>query len=440
MAEPANRLTNPAGGKYYKHPMTEELFDSVTTVLDLVDKNSLKYWAAALAATMAIDHIPQLLTAALNPPCGNTNNRCYLKHGRDVRCERCACGECLDCWHRRLRYKHNAESSRRAQEGSEFHDAVNFWILNSGKMVSLRPEVKPYFDAFLLWVADYGLQPNAPDGQGSWEQTEVTLINREHGYAGTSDGAVWIAAGTPLADQALLWMGASGRALVRVDYKTREKPDEQLYRDMPLQAAAYEACAIALLADGTEVPAPATQARYILQLRPGQDGSPPQYTFKPMLSDDETFQAFLGILTCYRWMTGPGQKAFDPTQPTPITGRYSEWVTAPQVVELPSGALDAEPPGAGPSFDEIWGVPDLPTEPTPAPAPTKTTKATAAKQRAAARESVGQARRDAWAAHSDAQAAADGSRHDKATRQVEQLLGVEPGRPETGRLSEPLPF
>lgn len=304
MAEPANRKERPDGGKYYLHPLTDEAFDSVTTILDDWDKAGLKIWAGQLAAAFAMDHAPQLIGAAIVPDCGNTFNRCYEKHGREARCERCPCGECERCWQRRVAWRHAEESGRRAQEGTECHEAIDHWVLMAGDRLTLRQEVQPYFDQFLRWVADYGLAPD------SWVHTEATLINRQYMYAGTSDAAVWIRRGTAAANTLLDRIGHPhplAEALVRVDYKTREKTDERLYNDVPLQGVAYENCDTVLLPDGKEAPAPKTDARMLLQLRPDD------YSFVPMVSGAPEFQAFLALLTAYRWRQLRGGKvAFDP--------------------------------------------------------------------------------------------------------------------------------
>lgn len=417
MAEPANRHTNAAGGKYYIHPVTGEQFDSVTTILELFDKGALKIWSAGLAADMAFEHLPQLLGSILNPECGNTYNRCYQKHGRDGRCERCPCGECQPCWHRRLKWKHSAESARRSDEGTEFHEAANLWIVGAGALPTVRKEVQPYVDTFLQWVQDYGLTPNNTGlGAGSWEQTECTLLNRALMYAGTSDAAVWIQRGTPKAN-ALLDRLRLDRALVRVDYKTREKPDEALYYDMPLQGVAYEACSVAMLPDGTEIAAPKTDARVLLQLRPGD------YSFVPMLTNRGALDAFVGLLIAYRWVTGEGKKWFDPAldvtqHPTadgpPQTGRFSEHLgqTTAKVVELPEL-------GGGAQTKKWVDLPELEPEQPDDPA-----------------------KPDPFEAHNHpAQVQADaGGGIDRPPTDLEKLLGVDPGKLVASRLSEPLPF
>ena len=196
MAEPANRQTNSTGGKYYVHPVTDEKFTSVTTALDVIGKAALKIWAGMVAADMAFDLIPQMTASVLEPPCGNTFNRCYQKHGASARCDRCPCGACEKCIWRRIAWRHAAESSRRAQEGTELHEAVQFWVTTGGKEPTVRPEVLPYWLQFLQFVADYALTPE------SWHASEITMINREHMYAGTSDAVVAIVRGvSPLADE-----------------------------------------------------------------------------------------------------------------------------------------------------------------------------------------------------------------------------------------------
>lgn len=410
VAEPANRKDRPQGGKYYEHPTTGEKFDSVTTILDIVDKAALKIWAGMVAADFAMDHLPQLMQSVLVQECGNTFNRCFLKHGPQARCERCPCGDCERCWWRRVAWRHEYESKRRAQEGTECHEAIDFWIASGGRVMSIRPEVQPYFDSFLQFARDYGLQPNNQGGvQGSWEQTEVTLLNREHMYAGTSDGAIHIGRTTLAGAEIVDRLGGGRGALVRLDYKTREKEDERLYYDMPLQGVAYERARVALLRDGQEIAAPETDGRAILQLRPGG------YSFKLMLSDDLAFAAFLQVLGVYRWINGPGKKPFDldhfpiveytrsvetvatildaeivESEPATHEGPERE-PTAVETVEifaqelapvddLPPWDVDPDPVAAFTSTEPVPGLPDLPLVPPPAKKTAKKTTKVSATQ------------------------------------------------------------
>lgn len=442
MAEPANRQTNPAGGKYYVHPTTGERFDSVTTILDIVDKAALKIWAGMVAADYAFDNIPSLMQSVLIEPCGNTFNKCYLKHGRQARCERCPCGNCERCWWRRVAWRHEAESNRRAQEGTETHEAIDAWVLQGGAVISLRKEVQPYFDSFTQWATDFGLQPNNTGlGPGSWEQTEVTLLNRDYMYAGTSDGAVWIRAGqTPAADMVLSRLGGIPEALVRVDYKTREKPDERLYYDMPLQGVAYERARVAMLANGEEFEAPATHARAILQLRPAD------YSFKLMLSDDPVFEAFLGILTAYRWMNGVGKKPFDEDTHFPGVVFARVIPTAPAAMDVADDEPTTHEGPADPAgvdyaavqeaaYDDPWGDPvqaymsDAPTEVPLPDLPDLIPKETGKQP----------SKSDPFAAHNDPnQAWADANRGTVTLASMSSKFN--PGKPQLDLLDEQIPF
>lgn len=433
MADPANRLTNVAGGKYYEHPITGEKFDSVTTILDLMDKAALKQWASNLAADFVIEHLPQFTTAVIHPECGNTNNRCHLKHGRDNRCERCPCGQCLPCWRRRAAYRHSFESSRRAEEGTEVHQAIHLWITTGGQVMSMTQPAKPYFESFLAWVQEYDLHPNGQPGQGDWEQLEITLLNRDHMYAGTSDGAVWIRRGrTAAADAVVDRIGGPNaeKVLVRVDYKTREKPDERLYNDMPMQGVAYERCTRAMLADGREFDPPTTHARAVLQLRPGA------YSFKPMLTDDGTFEAFLGVLRAYRWINGPGKSAFD----------MSVWAS------IPPGVLGT-PELADPWMDD---PPGPPADPWPDPGPPMALDDTivARPYAAAGSPTVTEAQvvplpPDPFAAHNgDKQVKADTTRTTRTRKTkpvttdatIQSIKDFKVGNSDQTALDEPIPF
>lgn len=454
MAEPTNRKTNAAGGKYYDHPVTGERFDSVTTALDVVDKERLKIWAAGLAATEAFELLPLMNRSVLEPECGNSYNRCYLKHGKDTQCGRCPCGVCERCVHRRLKDKHFSESSRRANEGTEVHEAARFWVLNGGSEITLSEAAQPYWVQFKQWVSDYGLRPNdyptdktwdLQQDRGSWEQTETTILNRDHMYAGTCDAAVWFVRGaTTLATQICDRLGGKDRVLVRIDYKTREKPKEELFRDHPLQLVGYDRCTVAMPDDGSEHELVQADACAVLQLRPGS------YTFRLVRTDDETFAAFLACLTIYRWLEGPALPSMAPEAFPVVTGEQAvklleRELGAQPIVPPPTKARFATDPPAWtdtatpdlsewsdpwdetPAADPPW-PPDDPfaahTDPTQVQADTAATDTRVAKpvKKAAPRKVA--AKKAAPSANST----------------IESLVNYDPGQPLVDRLTEPLPY
>jgi hypothetical protein len=67
-AGPANSVTDEeTGARVYIHPITGERFDSVTTILDIVAKDGLPYWAAKVVQEKAVDMLPQLVAAMCLP-------------------------------------------------------------------------------------------------------------------------------------------------------------------------------------------------------------------------------------------------------------------------------------------------------------------------------------------------------------------------------------
>lgn len=285
-------------GKFYTHPGTGRQYVRVSTVLDNLGKEALVRWSAGLTADHTFAQLPRIVAASRTKACGNTRNRC--EHDWRMRCDACPCRNCKDCVHAELKNRHWVESQRRADEGTRVHALIKEWVLSGGIMPDHADDLTPYVTAFRTFVADYGLTPD------SWEMAESTILNHTHGWGGTLDGQLRISWGrTELADDFCARLGHVGSdVVVTVDGKTREGEGAQLYVDHPLQLAPYRRGEVMLLRDGTEHPLPPTDGAAILQLRP--DG----YTFRPVLADDATYEAFLKLLGVWQWLEEVGEKAF----------------------------------------------------------------------------------------------------------------------------------
>jgi hypothetical protein len=273
----------------------QETLMRVSTALSHLDKEGLRRWAAGLAADAALDELPKLIKATRTRECGNTWKRC--QHDFRVRCVTCPCGECLACVKKWMANRHYAETARRSDEGTRVHDIAEHWVLSHGEVRSHDADIAIYVKQWLAWADDYGLTPD------SWDMTEATVINREYSYAGTLDGIVVIHAdATPLAAELVakvlqLPLSQVGGKSVRViaDAKSREKEEAQLYAEHSLQQAAYRNGQVVRLRDGREFPLPATDGAIIVQVRP--DG----YLCRPVVVDDNTFAAFLSLLSVAKW-------------------------------------------------------------------------------------------------------------------------------------------
>jgi hypothetical protein len=325
---------------WYIHPVTEERFLSVTSVLDFSEKEGLsKYWRPGLAAKAAFAELPRLVAATRKKPCGRAYAKCT--HDFRQRCTDCPCQECRDCLTRYLTYRHFAESKRATDRGSEFHDFVESWVLYGGREVDVDPEVAPYAEAFLQFAEDYGLTPE------SWDMAEATVLHRDHMWGGTLDGRVRIAATRSKKARDLCSRFGQPEVLLSLDTKTHEGDDAAFYADNALQLAAYRRGQVVLFDDGREEPLQPDDGAVVVQVRPNG------YGVRPVVTDDDAYEGFLGLLTFARWSIAKGAastqvKTFPrleiPGEPVTPTRK-----AAPRKAAVPKKALTATAPSDKPA-------------------------------------------------------------------------------------------
>jgi hypothetical protein len=287
-APPASVQT-PDGRRWYNHSVTQEQFISVTTALGGVAKPGLAEWYGYKAGELAMEQLPALLRAAMTPPCGMT--------GPD------RCRECITCAARWIGEQGRRESARRADEGQRLHFAAKLWI-KLGCKPDFEPEmddeIRPYFRQFRRFFTDHGLTA------GDVTMSEVTVLNREHGYAGTLDIGLRVRASASwqAAELAAMVTGGipAGEVYVIVDLKTREKPEDLFTPEMALQLAGYRGAETVMHPDGSEEPLPATDGGMVVQLHPAS------YTRRVVDTGPEVFAAFLQHLAVVRWQWEEGSK------------------------------------------------------------------------------------------------------------------------------------
>lgn len=281
---------------------TVERFRRVTGPLGRWDKDGLLPWSGGLAATGAFEILPELVASILLPECNRSYHPDCTDHDWRVKCELCRCRKCTPCLTRYLRDRHVAESNRRTDEGTRVHILVGHWA-STGVWLEPEADIVPYIDSFKRFVAEYGIQPS------DFELFEARIVNRKHGYAGTLDTAIWFVRGRSKAmDDILDRLTKDGeprvqRALILVDYKSREKPDRAIFLDMPLQLAAYRNGEVLRLKDGTEIPMIAVHAAAIVQIRPDETA------LELVLAEEPEFQTFLKLLAADEWALERGKKA-----------------------------------------------------------------------------------------------------------------------------------
>jgi hypothetical protein len=226
------------GSRFYVHPTSRGKVPGVTSVVDMLPKPFLKWWAAKLVAETAVDNVGSIVTLAMNDRAGAID---YLKRAPD-------------------RFTKGA-----ADVGSEAHDL--FERLAKGEKIGrLHPDFEPYARHFRDFLDKW---------QPEYLAMEETVWSHAHGYAGSFD-AMAIVQGEP----------------VVVDYKTTRSG---VHSSVALQLAAYRYADVILGQDGTERPLPALQGGAVLHVRPEGWG------LYPVKCDEEIHSIFLHLLEVFRW-------------------------------------------------------------------------------------------------------------------------------------------
>lgn len=267
---PANSITDKeTGSRVYIHPITGERFVSVTTVLSLVAKEALVYWAANLVQVKAMDMIPALVRSLRRKPCDmKGDDRCWA---------------CRDCIALELRREPDRQRDEAADRGSRIHKVAEYYALH-GQIREHDADIAEYVKQWLRWREIH---------QVTFEASEVTVINRTHGYAGTLDLVARCG-----------WMppkwGSKPRDgsvdLRNVPLYGDYKSGRGVYDEHAWQLAAYRNAEAVLLPDGSEEPLPDGHAVFGLnvQIRPDD------FWMRPALVDQRSFGTFLRLLGVYR--------------------------------------------------------------------------------------------------------------------------------------------
>ena len=248
----------------------DQRFFSVTTLIGVLDKPALQYWAAEEAAKEAIR-----IRHSLDMRIQDDGEEAVIKHLRDARLRR-------------------PKGERTAAElGSAVHAALEHFALH-GTFPDADEEVRPFLEQYERWASHHTIEHIA---------SEMPVFSPTYGYAGTMDGI----------------MRFHGQAVV-FDYKTSRKSfdsrgkDSMPYPEVALQLSAYRYADFAL-----PVPARRTEVfrrRYYLLSESEKARSvavpevvgalaihitPEHCRAYPIKADKEVFERFLYIVEAARW-------------------------------------------------------------------------------------------------------------------------------------------
>lgn len=239
MTTPAIPTIKQGGSRFYVHPLTEKKAVGVTSVLNCLPKDFLKFWAAKVTAETAVNQFGTLAS--------------FVADGKSE--------DAVD-W---LKRAHMRSVGGAADTGSEVHELAER-ISRGLKLPAIHPDIQPYVDHFNEFVSIF---------EPEYLFIEETVWSDTHGYAGSFDAIARI-----------------GNEIVIIDNKTTKSG---VHAEVAIQLSAYERADYILRPDGSQVELPKFDAAAVLHLRP--EG----WQLVPIQTSDEAFGTFLALKEIMDW-------------------------------------------------------------------------------------------------------------------------------------------
>ena len=245
------RTITRGGSRFYVDPETHEKVPGVTSIVDMLNKPFLQYWAAKLVAEHAVDNLAAVASIAERDRDGAVD---FLKGAPH-------------------RY-----TKLRAEVGSKAHDL--FERMMRGEHVGrVEPDLVPYARHFAEFMT--AVNPELV-------RAEDVVWSDSHAYAGSFDALlrVWLDEDRrPTPDR-------SGEpCLVIVDYKT----SKAVYPTVALQLAAYAHGDRIVDPEGHVEPMPDVDGGAVLHI------TDEAWNFLPVRVDEDVFSVFLALRQAFTW-------------------------------------------------------------------------------------------------------------------------------------------
>lgn len=239
MTTPRVSTIKRGGSRFYIDPDNAEVkLPGVTSILGMLPKEFLRYWAAKEVATTAVEELGTVVQMTLRDPSAAID---HLKKAPD-------------------------RNTRKAADiGTAAHDL--FELMARGKPIGrVHPDLEPFVRHF-----DEYLRVCKPE----YKFLEETVWSDTHGYAGSFDAYGVI-------DGERLWM----------DNKTTRSG---IHEEVGIQLAAYRFADSIIREDGGRVPMPEADGGAVLHVRP--EG----WKLVPVRADRELFDVFLHLREVFRY-------------------------------------------------------------------------------------------------------------------------------------------
>lgn len=238
MTSPKINTIKRGGARFYVGPESGEKVPGVTSVVGMLPKEFLRYWAAKEVAQTAVDELGTIVSMVLRDPAAAVD---HLKKSPD------------------------RNTRKAADTGTAAHDL--FERMAKGETVGrVHPDLEPFvrhFDEFMT-VA-----------KPEYHFMEETVWSDKHKYAGSFDAFATI-------DGEKVW----------IDNKTTRSG---IHEEVGIQLAAYRYAEYILRPDGSRVPMPKADGAAVLHVRP--EG----WKLVPVKADEEMFEIFLHLREVFRY-------------------------------------------------------------------------------------------------------------------------------------------
>ncbi|RZS39161.1 hypothetical protein EV193_104377 [Herbihabitans rhizosphaerae] len=227
------------GSRFYVDKETREKVPGVTSVIDMVPKDFLKYWVAKITAEQAVENLGAVVTLAMRDPSAAVDM---------------------------LKRTHLRTTGEAADIGTEAHNI--FERLAKGEKVGrLHPDMELFANGVREFLDRY---------QPEFLHIEDTVWSDTHRYAGSFDAIAKV----------------DGEVLM-VDAKTTRSG---VHAEVALQLSAYMNADRIVTPDGDDVPLPPFDGAAVFHFRP--DG----WQFVPIRADAAVFQKFLSLREVFDWV------------------------------------------------------------------------------------------------------------------------------------------
>lgn len=239
MTTPKVQTIKRGGSRFYVNPDDGAVkVPGVTSVVGMLPKDFLRYWAAKMVATEAVEDLGTLVSLVLRDPSAAID---HLKKAPD------------------------RNTRKAADTGTAAHDL--FERMARGQTVGrVHPDLEPFvthFDEYLRVV------------KPEYHFLEETVWSDKHQYAGSFDAYATI-------EGEKLWL----------DNKTTRSG---IHEEVGIQLAAYRYADNIIREDGSRVPMPKADGGAVLHVRP--EG----WKLVPVRCDEEMFDLFLHLREIFKY-------------------------------------------------------------------------------------------------------------------------------------------